>query len=634
MRLKVINFTDIIAYMKHTLLLLLCSITIAASAQTKNDAAGFTKSTSVPAFKQHNLLLQRAAYAAATPHTGTEKTTSGTGPVFDTTQWNHRVDSTWGAGWPDSVKLSVLNMFWGHIDSLYPCFVHLPSYNWDSIVSSMQAQITAGGVSEGKYASMINYLLSLMNDGHSNFYDYMVNYPYAIYPGLPLFRGESGKLGACVTTLNDTTALVYSAFPGHPFGLEPGDIILGYNGIPWTRLVQIILGYNLPNSVYKGSTDSAMYHRYIQAAGENWYLFDTINIKKCNGSLVNLPTSLMSGVLYNDFCTEQMDVPGVNKPSYNGYYYDDSDVVYGVMTGTHIGYVYMYDCEDTTDKLYRAVKSLVEDSMVTGLILDIRTNFGGGFDAYWDAYTYLTSGGTSWVGYGQRSDPTNRLAMYIDGPTSWYDIVDSDPNYFPHPIAILCGPNAVSAGDFLPVMFQHNPQVKLFGKSTAGAFGNLVEVNVNNTNFATTMQQTNFFQASDPSNYISHTMIPVNFPVWLDQAGVCAGTDTVVNTAAHWIEGTEAVKNATAATVKISVFPNPATKYIDIAIASPANDQMDVKLCDMLGEAVNDNGYSIVPGNNSIRINLENTQVPSGNYYLSFQGNNGERTIRKIAIIR
>ena len=614
--------------MKNALLFLLIAVSCCASAQTTQHT-GFENNTSVPAYKQHNLLLQHATYAGA--RHGNERTTSGTGPVFDTAQWAHRVDSTWGAGWPDSVKLSVLNMFWGHVDSLYPCFVHLPAYNWDSIVNSMRTQISAGGVSEGKYASIINYLLSLMNDGHSNFYDYLVNYPNTIYQGLPLFRGESGMLGACVTTLNDTSALVYDAFPGHPFGLEPGDIILGYNGIPWTSLVRTILGYNLPNSVYKGSTDSATYHRYIQAAGENWYLFDTINIKKCNGSVVNKPTSLMAGTLYQNFCTEQMNEPGVNKPTYYGYYYLDSSVTFGVLAGTHIGYVYMYDCEDTTGlKLYNAVRTLIEDSMVTGLILDIRTNFGGGFIAYWRTYQYLTSGGTAWVGYGQRNDPTNRLSMYIDGPTSWYNITDSDPGYFNHPIAILCGPNAVSAGDFLPVLFQHNPQVKLFGKSTAGAFGNLVAVNVNNNNFATTMQETNFFQASDPSNYISHTMVPVNFPGWFDRDSVCAGSDNVVTTAVRWIEGTEAVKNTTPTDMNVSVFPNPASDHINVAIASGENAVLNIKLCNMLGSVMSENAYAINAGSNAVKIDIKN--VTPGNYYLLIEGN-GSRVVRKVTIM-
>ena len=54
----------------------------------------------------------------------------------------------------------------------------------------------------------------------------------------------------------------------------------------------------------------------------------------------------------------------------------------------------------------------------------------------------------------------------------------------------------------------------------------------------------------------------------------------------------------------------------------------------MLGEVVNESEYLIVPGSNSMRINLESAQIPSGNYYLSFQGNNGNRMIKKVAIMR
>jgi hypothetical protein len=35
--------------------------------------------------------------------------------------------------------------------------------------------------------------------------------------------------GTCSTALADGSALIYSAVPNHPLGLEPGDRVLGYN---------------------------------------------------------------------------------------------------------------------------------------------------------------------------------------------------------------------------------------------------------------------------------------------------------------------------------------------------------------------------------------------------------------------
>jgi len=544
------------------------------------------KPDTATAYKQHNMLLNRARYRPKYA----EKTTLLTGPVFDTTKWAHRVDSTWGYTYTTSEYLDIFNTWWNTINTQYPCFVHLPAYNWDSTVSAMQAEINAG-VSEGRFAAICNKLLSMVNDGHTNFYDYTVNYPYTVYPGLPLLRGESGQFGACITTWNDTSAMVYDVYPEHPLGLQPGDIILGYNGVPWTQLLQIIFRNQLPNSVYKGSTDSATYHRYIQAAGENWYLFDTINILKCNGTIVNLPTSLMEGSLYQAFCTEQMAQPGIYKPNYNDYYNYHMDISYGVLAGTKIGYVYMYDCEDTTHKLYHAFKTLIEDSLVQGLILDIRTNFGGGFGTFVDAFEYLAAAGTSWVGYGQRSSSTNRLAMYIDGPTSWYNIYDEDPHYYPNPVAILCGPNAVSAGDFLPVMFKHIPNVKLFGKSTAGAFGNLTRITLPNYYFSGSMQQTNFFLVSDTTNYISHTMFPVDQRSWFNKDSVCNGSDNVVSTAVQWINNKLETQNIPDEKPSVFIYPNPTSGIISISINNLQDAPVSLEITNATGAVIYQNNF-------------------------------------------
>jgi Peptidase family S41/Secretion system C-terminal sorting domain len=594
--------------MNKTLLAIVIFCTLAAKGQT-----GCLKAINldpISVMKQHNLLLSRANNVSKKD----ARTTAGTALVFDTTRWNNRVDSTWGSGFSTAQYLNVFNAWWNTINTQYPCFIHLPNYNWDSVVTAMTATISLG-VSEGRFAAICNQLLAMVNDSHTNFYDYNVNYPWELYPGLPVFRGESGNFGACITTLNDSLAMVYDAYPNHPFGLVPGDVILGYNGYSWNQLVQIILRNGLPNSVFKGSTDSATKHRYIQAAGENWYLFDTINIRKCDGTIQNLPTSLMEGKLYQAFCTEQIAQEGVYKPNYNDYYNNHMDITYGKLAGTNIGYVYMYDCEDTTHLLYRAFKTLIEDSLVEGLILDIRTNFGGGFGAYVDAFEYLAASGTAWVGYGQRSSTTNRFAMYNDGRPTWYNIYDDFPQYYPKPIAILCGPNAVSAGDFLPVMFKHIPNVRLFGKSTAGAFGNLTGIALPLSNYIGSMQQTNFFQTSDTTLYLSHTEFPVDQTVWFNQSSVCSGTDNIVSSAVQWIHQQLSVNTVAAESLTVKLFPNPAENQITIAASGiSSNSAITFQITDELGRLFDEKNTTIGRALGLISFDVAN--YPSGLYFV------------------
>lgn len=622
--------------MKYTLLLVLLVLSIATTAQTnkhmhETDLPGMIPGNQSLSLRTHNLLLSKANYA---PKAAAKTTAGGPDYIFDTSRWSHIVDSTWGVGLPDSAKMQVFNHFWGQMDSFYACFVNLPAYNWDSIVAAIDTQIMHG-VSKGRFAAMGNAFMTLINDGHSGFRDIAVNYSSMIYRGLPLFRGESGKFGACITTLNDSSALVYNAHAGHPFDLQPGDIILGYNGEPWTKLVQTILRNQLPNAVYIGSTNAATMHRYIQAAGENWYLFDTINIKKCDGSIVNLPTSLMTGVFYQDFCTEQMPVAGIHKTTYSEYYGSGIEISAGVINGKKIGYVYMYDCSDATGmNLLNAVRTLVEDSMVQGLIFDIRTNFGGGFNAYIKTFKYLHSGHVSWVGYGDRFD-MNRTNLYNYGLPAWYDITDDDANFFPHRIAVLCGPNSISAGDFFPVLFKHCPKVKIFGKSTAGAYGSSTGIALPHSGFAAGRQVVNFFEVGAATSYITHVELPVDSSVWFNKDSVCAGIDNMVNTAVRWIEDAmETGVQTNEPQLTMTIYPNPAKDQINCNIGSNTDESIRVTLCNMLGSVLNESQYTLVSGNNILKMDIAKLMLPTGNYYLKLEGSNGTNIVKKLTIMR
>jgi hypothetical protein len=551
------------------------------------QAQQLTNTGMQPAAKEHLFMQSKAKYIAAPESKGTARITSGTGIVFDTSKWVHRIDSTWGGGLSDTAKLNLFNEFWMQVDSFYAGFVGLPAYNWDSIVNAMRTEIS-DSVSEGRFEGIIGNLLGYLNDGHTDFYNSTINYGSAIYLSLPVFRGESGLFGACITTVNDTSAMVYTVDPGHPFGLQAGDIILGYNNIPWTKLIPILLQYQLPTSIGKGSSDAATYHRLIQAAGENWYLFDTINIKKCDGSIVNLPTSLMIGKSVHDLCTEEMQVPGIHKLTYTDYFLNNRIICSGVITGTRVGYVSMIDCSDGSgDSLYNAVKILMEDSLVDGLIMDIRANYGGTYNAFERTFMYLNAGESaiSWLGAGDRVSPSNKLLMYNAEPTSWYDFTDTIPGAFHKKIAILCGPGALSAGDLLSVLFKHDTDVKTFGKSTTGAFGGYIPLTITYPNYYASRQGGNFYQASDTTHYLTHTSFPVDSAVWYSQASVCDGVDNILKTAIDWIEPQLAGVNNSQTITKpsISVYPNPANETVTISGNNISADNVTIQIMDITG---------------------------------------------------
>jgi hypothetical protein len=75
-------------------------------------------------------------------------------------------------------------------------------------------------------------------------------YTTPLNPGTPIlvdvsadgvFLGGVSHFGAGLTVLPDGSLLVYMVTPNHPLGLEPGDIVLGYEGVPWKNLVRELI---------------------------------------------------------------------------------------------------------------------------------------------------------------------------------------------------------------------------------------------------------------------------------------------------------------------------------------------------------------------------------------------------------
>ncbi len=86
--------------------------------------------------------------------------------------------------------------------------------------------------------------------------------------------------GACLTPLPDSTLLVYKVVENHPLNLVPGDIILGYEGIPWKELIFELLDANIPMAAYPGSSKVQKIYHLLSSAGLNWHLFSEIDVVK------------------------------------------------------------------------------------------------------------------------------------------------------------------------------------------------------------------------------------------------------------------------------------------------------------------------------------------------------------------
>jgi hypothetical protein len=256
---------------------------------------------------------------------------------YDSTDWQRVIDSTWGPGLSIPEKLAILDSFWNTIDDSFACFNNL-AVNWDSLRSVYRWEIE-DTVSRGRFAAIMTHLAMALREGHTTIFDNGVNNT-GLLPGVPLWVvaawRDVGHFGAGLTPLPDSSLLVYRVVANHPLGLQPGDVVLGYDRRHWTDILRELQDVQLPirRQWCWGSCSTAMTHSLLNAAGMNWHLFDTIDVVKYStGDTVHLPTAMLAGRSMSLFATDQFDIPGVPLPT-------TGSTSYGIVSGTHIGYIY------------------------------------------------------------------------------------------------------------------------------------------------------------------------------------------------------------------------------------------------------------------------------------------------------
>jgi hypothetical protein len=340
---------------------------------------------------------------------------------YTSTDWQRVIDSTWGPGLSVPAKLAIFDSFWNTIDDSFACFNNL-TVNWDSLRTVYRSEIETN-VSRGRFAAIMNHLAMALREAHTSIRDLGVNYA-SLLPGVPLWAigawRDVGHFGAGLTPLPDSSLLVYRVVDNHPLGLQRGDVILGYDRRRWVDIARELLAAQLPISTQYcwGSCSTAMTYSLLNAAGMNWHLFDTIDIVKYStGDTVHLPTSLLVGQSKHVFATDQLGVPGVPMPSTSA----TPSVTYGIVSGTHIGYIYGWRWEhNAAAEFYNAVNALVGDPTLKGIIIDFRYNEGGNMGLSDSGLSLLFRDSTKTICFTERSDPGNHYAMRVVAPASHY----------------------------------------------------------------------------------------------------------------------------------------------------------------------------------------------------------------------
>ena len=469
------------------------------------------------------------------------------------TDWARRIDDAWGPSrFTPQQLIAVFDQFWGVMDRNYACFQGLEA-DWTALRTAAHAKIQAG-VSRGRFAGILNHAALALRESHTVAEDVVVNFT-ELEPGVPLFVvggwGDNRHFQAGLTPLPDSSLLVYKAATSHPLGLAPGDIVLGYGGVPWKRLYRELLEAEMPlTGWWWGSSGSSWTHSMLMSAGLNWHLFDTIDVvKHATGDTVHLALSpLRVGSASGLDCTEQLPIPGVPMPD---FLVSGDPVSWGIVSGTQIGYVYVRAWIGTAGTQFRAaVQTLLTDYQTTGLIFDFRTNYGGNMFQAYPALEQLFGGDVSTIGFARRCSPGDHLAMCPspNGPPSAYVIHGAAAGY-DRPIAVLVGPGAVSAGDQIAHLFQFHPRARFFGKSTSTAFNVPTPLFMLSGGWSYRFAIADAYRVTAPLDHLTHDELVVDHPVWLEPDDVARGVDTVAETAIRWIVNVAPVCGAARATI-------------------------------------------------------------------------------------
>jgi hypothetical protein len=457
-------------------------------------------------------------------------------------EWRSRIDSTWGQGESTSEKLQVFDRAWTELDREYGAYMNL-DVDMRARRNRYRQEI-ADGVSKGRFAAIMNHLSLAMMDGHTAIMNRSVSWNTFITWGTPLFMvgawSNNMAFGASLTPMADGSLLVFRAVPNHPLGLEPGDLVLGYDGVTWSTLYRQLLALEMPIRLQWvwGSTRQSMRHVMLMSAGMNWHLFDTIDIQKYGSDEVtSLPTDLLVGLRGETIWgNEQLPVPGVEMPDF----VDEDWITYGVIEGTRIGYIYVasWHWEDQyliSEQWYEAVNELMHHHETIGLIVDFRLNYGGYMLEAHDGYRLLFNQGVEQFSFDLRGSPDDHLDM-VPHPTyhQWRFAIPADPaTFYDKPIAILMGPGSVSNGDWESLRLGYHPMAKRFGKPTNGAFTLSDYPDLGSDWFFTKATGSGYLV--DGHVYLAHTGVPPDEHVWLERDDVAAGRDTVVEAAIRWI---------------------------------------------------------------------------------------------------
>jgi len=448
--------------------------------------------------------------------------------------WQYIIDTTWGPGVPLSQKLLIFNTYAQKVHNEFDGFISL-QLNWDSLYNFYLTKIT-DSTSKGAFSSIMSHFAYDLKDAHTRAFDNTVVLS-PLNPGTPILLISSyitvEHFGAVTTVLPDSTSLVLRVVENHPLNLEPGDIILGYEGVLWKILVKELFDAGLPMIAITGGCKSADTYLNLSGVGLNWHLFSTIDIlKHSTGDTVHLSViPLLNLNIPPMMNNEQLPIPNIPFPKVLPYpFTPDTVVTYGILND-NIGYIYLSSewPENNADaQFYNAINALKNSD---ALIIDMRLNIGG-WALFDNAFNILFNEFHKTTEDAYRCNQ-NTFELCPSGDWDLFQINGEGSDFYNRPIAVLLGPTCLSMGDLTAQRLRYHPMVKFFGASSDATLGDNKPINFNG--WYINYSVSDMFHANNPDVYLNRREFPIDFPVWHNRDDVAMGKDAVVEKALDWI---------------------------------------------------------------------------------------------------
>ena len=488
--------------------------------------------------------------------------------------WQYTIDTTWGPGLPLAEKQQIFNAYATSIREQFDGFESLQMNlnSWDSLRAHYYSMID-DSTSKGGFSAIMSHFSMQLKDAHTRAYDESVVLT-PLNPGIPVlvtsaFSHSIAHFGAVVTVLPDSSLLVLRTVANHPLDLQPGDILLGYEGTPWKILVNELLDAGLPMVGLWGGAQSAHSDALLLGAGLNWHLFETIDIlKHSTGDTLHLSVyPLLNLPPENMLNNEQLSVPGVPFPNF----YNQQYVSYGIIDGTNIGYIYLCaEVQGTSDQqFYEAVIALKETD---ALIIDMRLNVGGW--AFFNSSLEILFNESHLTIEDAYRCNINDFTLCPSGNSPTFKVPGNPPAFYDRPIAIFLGPTCASMGDVTAQRFRYHPTVRFFGKSSAASLGDNVNI-VNFPNWHIKYSISDMYHVNAPGEYLNRREFPIDYPVWFNPDDVANGYDTVVEEALEWINNLVYPHNIIADKTYYS--PEEDTVHLSTIIENPNSHQISAR---------------------------------------------------------